>query len=197
MSNGSGYLASPLSPPRPTSRPSSRGSIRSIARSSSPSVSLGDDNVAIRNQLSTLKHNIRHQQAQYNALEKEVLRGPRPLPPGIFNSPPMSPAELDTMPHTQTYTPRIARRSSYDALQGLAGPDSSLPLPRRDNENSIREGIPTSSGSGHRPSSPMRTLSRIPVSSVGMSKVCIYVSCASVKVPRASHSSRRLPAGLA
>ncbi|KAI0358243.1 hypothetical protein OH77DRAFT_1421553 [Trametes cingulata] len=165
MSSGT-HLASPLSPPRPTSRPSSRGSIRSAGRSSSPSVSLGDDTVAIRHQMSTLKHNIRHQQAQLNALEKEVLRGPRPLPPGIFNSPPMSPAELDSAPPS-SYTPRIARRSSYDALQGLAGPESSLPLPRRDSENSIREGIPTSSGSGNRSSSPTRTLSRIPVSSVG------------------------------
>ncbi|KAI0664465.1 hypothetical protein C8Q70DRAFT_948223 [Cubamyces menziesii] len=173
MSSGA-HLATPLSPPRPTSRPSSRGSIRSAGRSSSPSVSLGDDTVAIRNQMSTLKHNIRHQQAQLAALEKEVLRGPRPLPPGIFNSPPMSPAELDAATPPSSFTPRIARRSSYDALQGLAGPDSSLPLPRRDSdrklfgeENGIREGIPTPSGSGNRSSSPTRTLSRIPVSSVG------------------------------
>ncbi|KAI0675534.1 hypothetical protein C8Q78DRAFT_1181567 [Trametes maxima] len=164
--SGGPHLASPLSPPRPLSRPSSRGSIRSIGRSSSPSVSLGDDNVAIRTQMSTLKHNIRHQQAQLAALEKEVLRGPRPLPPGIFNSPPMSPAELDSAPPS-SFTPRMARRSSYDALQGLAGPDSSLPLPRRESESSIREGIPTASGSGNRASSPTRTLSRIPVSSVG------------------------------
>ncbi|KAI0332752.1 hypothetical protein GY45DRAFT_1273463 [Cubamyces sp. BRFM 1775] len=173
MSSGP-HLATPLSPPRPTSRPSSRGSIRSAGRSSSPSVSLGDDTVAIRNQMSTLKHNIRHQQAQLAALEKEVLRGPRPLPPGIFNSPPMSPAELDAATPPSSFTPRIARRSSYDALQGLAGPDSSLPLPRRESErklfgeeNGIREGIPTPSGSGNRSSSPTRTLSRIPVSSVG------------------------------
>ena len=117
--------------------------------------------------MSTLKHNIRHQQAQLAALEKEVLRGPRPLPPGIFNSPPMSPAELDAATPPSSFTPRIARRSSYDALQGLAGPDSSLPLPRRDSdrklfgeENGIREGIPTPSGSGNRSSSPTRTLSR-------------------------------------
>lgn len=116
--------------------------------------------MAIRTQMSTLKHNIRHQQAQLATLEKEVLRGPRPLPPGIFNSPPMSPAELDAAAPPSSYTPRIARRSSYDALQGLAGPDSSLPLPRRESENSIREGIPTSSGSGQRASSPTRTLSR-------------------------------------
>ncbi|KAL7280616.1 LOW QUALITY PROTEIN: hypothetical protein ACG7TL_005553 [Trametes sanguinea] len=124
--------------------------------------------VAIRNQMSTLKHNIRHQQAQLAALEKEVLKGPRPLPPGIFNSPPMSPAELDSASPPSSFTPRIARRSSYDALQGLAGPESSLPLPRRDGErklsfgeeNGIREGIPMPSGSGNRSSSPTRTLSR-------------------------------------
>ncbi|KAI0761781.1 hypothetical protein BD413DRAFT_234975 [Trametes elegans] len=163
------HLASPFTPPRNISRPSSRGSIRSTGRSSP--VTLADENVVIRNQMSTLKHTIRHQQAQLAALEKEVLRGPRPYPPGIFNSPPMSPAELDATNPPSSFTPRMARRSSYDALQGLAGPESSLPLPRRDSkhafgeENGIREGIP--SGSSHRSSSPTRTLSRIPVSSVG------------------------------
>ncbi|RPD58985.1 hypothetical protein L227DRAFT_564427 [Lentinus tigrinus ALCF2SS1-6] len=127
----------------------------------SPVVTLGDETVAIRHQMSTLKHNIRHQQAQLAALENTVLRGPRPLPPGIFNSPPMSPAELDATPPP----PRIARRSSFEALQGLAGPDSSLPLPRKGSslsfgeENGIREGIPTGSGSANRSSSPTRTLS--------------------------------------
>ncbi|KAI0738425.1 hypothetical protein C8Q80DRAFT_1205159 [Daedaleopsis nitida] len=168
MSNGS-HLTSPLSPPRPSSRPSSRGSGRS-----SPSVTLGDDTVAIRHQMSTLKHNIRHQQAQLATLENTVLRGPRPLPPGIFSSPPMSPAELDpSLSSSSSSNLKLARRSSYDALQGLAGPESGLPLPRRDlkmsfgEENGIREGIPTGAGSGYRASSPTRTLSRIPVSSVG------------------------------
>ena len=118
--------------------------------------------VAIRHQMSTLKHNIRHQQAQLAALENTVLRGPRPLPPGIFNSPPMSPSELDSNPPPS----RVARRSSFEALQGLAGPDSGLPLPRKSSnmsfgdENGIREGIPTGSGAANRSSSPTRTLSR-------------------------------------
>ena len=123
--------------------------------------------VAIRHQMSTLKHNIRHQQAQLHQLENNILRGPRPLPPGIFNSPPMSPAELDAATSSgagATSPPRIARRSSYDALQGLAGPESGLPLPRRKpsfgDENGIREGIPTGAGSSYRNSSPTRTLSR-------------------------------------
>ena len=116
--------------------------------------------------MSTLKHNIRHQQAQLTALENTILRGPRPLPPGILGSPPTSPAELDSVTSSSSsYAQKLARRSSYDALQGLAGPDSGLPLPRKDrnmsfgDENGIREGIPTGSGS-NRSSSPTGTRSR-------------------------------------
>ncbi|KAH9832640.1 uncharacterized protein C8Q71DRAFT_713927 [Rhodofomes roseus] len=160
------HLTSPL---RPSSRPSSRSS---NGRSASPSVSLSDDAVAIRNQMSTLRHTIRHQQAQLHSLENTVLRGPRPLPLGMLNSPPRSPTELDLASTSgSTYmSPRLQKRNSFDILQGLAGPESSLPLPRRDErrlsfgeENGIREGIP----SGTRAQSPTRTLSRIPVSSVG------------------------------
>jgi len=68
-------------------------------------------------------------------------------------------------------TSRVTRRNSYEVLQTLAGPDSSLPLPRRESrnfgeENGIKEGIPTTP-SKQRAASPTRTLSRIPVSSVG------------------------------
>ncbi|KAH9940733.1 uncharacterized protein BXZ73DRAFT_42475 [Epithele typhae] len=156
MSNG--YLTSPLSPPRPASRPSSRGS----HRSQSPSVTLGDDSVAIRNQMSTLKHNIRHQQAQLQQLENNILASRRPLPPGFLSDPPMSPSELEQ-------SIRVGRRSSFETLAGLAGRESGLPLPRRKpslGDIGIREGIPTGSGS-YRTGSPTRTLSRIPVSSVG------------------------------
>ncbi|KAF9560124.1 hypothetical protein CPC08DRAFT_708323 [Agrocybe pediades] len=68
---------------------------------------------------------------------------------------------------SSTTTP-MKRRSSHDVLSNLAGPDSSLPLPIRDPEedNSIREGIPSPS-QYKRPSSPSRTLSRIPISAVG------------------------------
>ena len=62
-------------------------------------------------------------------------------------------------------TPRLQKRNSFEVLHGLAGPDSSLPLPRREErsrsfgeENGIREGIPTASGT--RSQSPTRTLSR-------------------------------------
>ncbi|KZT69308.1 hypothetical protein DAEQUDRAFT_765615 [Daedalea quercina L-15889] len=162
------YLTSPH---RPSSRPSSRSS---IGRSASPSISVQDDPVAIRNQMSTLKHSIRHQQAQLQTLENTILRGPRPLPPGIFHSPPRSPTELDQMSTSggQNMSPRLQKRNSFEVLHGLAGPESSLPLPRREErrpsfgeENGIREGIPTTSGT--RSQSPTRTLSRIPVSSVG------------------------------
>ncbi|EPT01083.1 hypothetical protein FOMPIDRAFT_1036424 [Fomitopsis schrenkii] len=162
------HITSPL---RPNSRPSSRSS---IGRSASPSVSLLDDTVAIRTQMSTLKHNIRHQQAQLQSLENVILRGPRPLPPGVFNSPPRSPIELDQASTSGSpyMSQRLQKRNSFEILHSLAGPDSSLPLPRREErsrsfgeENDIREGIPTSHGT--RSQSPTRTLSRIPVSSVG------------------------------
>lgn len=67
---------------------------------------------------------------------------------------------------------KIKRRSSYDVLHGIAGPDSSLPLPRRldssaSDDGIIREGIPTSPSPSSPPgthykrnSSPTRTLSR-------------------------------------
>ncbi|KAI0923633.1 hypothetical protein AcW1_006531 [Taiwanofungus camphoratus] len=171
----SGYLNSPYSPGRPSSRPSSRSSVRSNGRSASPIVTLADETFAIRTQMSTLKHSIRHQQAQLQTLESTILRGPRPLPPGLLNSPPLSPTDLDlnsSPGHSSSFTPRLQQRNSFEVLQGLAGPESSLPLPRRDErrssfgeENGIREGIPTASGK--RAPSPTRTLSRIPVSSVG------------------------------
>ena len=134
--------------------------------------------------MSTLKHNIRQQQAQLHNLENTILRGPRPLPPGVFNSPPMTPDELDdpSPSRSHSHTPssassshfpshptlKVQRRSSYEVLSGLAGPESSLPLPRLNNngrrgsfgeESGIREGIPVTSPS-KRVSSPTRTLSR-------------------------------------
>ncbi|KIP01856.1 hypothetical protein PHLGIDRAFT_26828 [Phlebiopsis gigantea 11061_1 CR5-6] len=130
--------------------------------------------------MSTLKHNIRQQQAQLHNLENTILRGPRPLPPGVFNSPPMSPDEFDDpssssgrshshTPSTSTFPSspllKLQRRSSYEVLSGLAGPESNLPLPRPSanggifgEEGGIREGIPALSPS-KRVSSPTRTLS--------------------------------------
>ncbi|KAH7890888.1 hypothetical protein F5I97DRAFT_1839663 [Phlebopus sp. FC_14] len=83
--------------------------------------------------------------------------------------------------YTTNYsTPKMQRRSSFDVLHGLAGRDSNLPLPRRESAtpisktDGIREGIPMDFGGmsnnrDHvkRMSSPTRTLSRIPVASVG------------------------------
>ncbi|TRM57889.1 hypothetical protein BD626DRAFT_204667 [Schizophyllum amplum] len=137
-------------------RPSSRSSVRSGR--GSPSVAF-DDSVAIRNQVSTLKHSIRHQTAQLHSLETMLHSQPR------ISSISLNEDQSPTSP----VAPRMSKRSSYEVLQGIAGPDSSLPLPRRDtlDDNSIREGIPTSSSAARRASSPTRTLSRIPVSSVG------------------------------
>lgn len=174
-------------PSRSFSRSSSRGSLRST-RASSPSIPK-NDTVAVRNQMSTLKHSIRHQQAQLHGLENIILRGSRPLPPGFMassHSPhPSSEDVLDISPCPVSYTtsfstPKMQRRSSFDVLQGLAGRESNLPLPRRESatpilkRDGIREGIPMDFGGspGHavntkRMSSPTRTLSRIPVASVG------------------------------
>ena len=133
--------------------------------------------------MSTLKHTIRQQQAQLHNLENIILRGPRPLPPGAMASPPHSPVELDTVSPQPSHSysnshssvssmsiSKMKKRSSFDVLHGLAGPDSSLPLPRREDgirEGSIKEGVPmdfrsgaTSPNSYKRASSPTRTLSR-------------------------------------
>jgi hypothetical protein len=136
--------------------------------------------VAVRTQMSTLKHTIRQQQAQLHNLENIILRGPRPIPPGTMSSPPHSPDELDLASPSDSYrhshTPsgsmsKMKKRSSFDVLQGLAGPESSLPLPRREDgvrEGGIREGVPMDfrgdavSPNGYkRLSSPTRTLSRM------------------------------------
>lgn len=161
------------------SRPSSRTSVRAH----SPSLSI-DDPVAIRNQMSTLKHDIRHKQAQLNSLENIIRTVPRPYSSDLLldnftpsasmsTSPPPS-----SFPNSLSSAAKMKRRSSYDILQNIAGPESSLPLPKRESINfeddSIREGIPMSFGVGStsptlqkRASSPTRSLSRIPVAAVG------------------------------
>lgn len=144
--------------------------------------------------MSSLRHTIRQQTAQLHSLESIVLRGPRPLPPGMINSPPSSPTESSfnhsspyrtsdmSLPPSSFNAGAVNKRNSREHLYGLAGPESSLPLPRRDpsrtrsisgggldgSVDGIREGIPTSFGSPssthpHTPkrqSSPTRSLSR-------------------------------------
>ncbi|KAH9027769.1 hypothetical protein EDB84DRAFT_1499644 [Lactarius hengduanensis] len=143
------------------SRPSSSAS----NRARSPSLSL-DDPVSVRHHMSALKHTIRHQQAQLQNLENHLQRTPRLPLTTTTNSPPSSPPSP----------------SPFDVLQSLVGPDSNLPLPRRDpgslSQDGIREGVPMDFGAGpssqsyKRQSSPTRTLSRIPVSSVGSKCAC-------------------------
>ncbi|KAF8507980.1 hypothetical protein BU17DRAFT_56957 [Hysterangium stoloniferum] len=156
-----------LSPLRSQPHFHSRPSSRSSARAPSPSL---DDPVAIRNSMSTLKHEIRQKQAQFNSLETLLLRGPRPLPP--------SPTHTD-MSLPQTPNPvKLQRRTSWDALSSYTsnGPDSHIPLPtngRPGRQDDIREGVPLDFGvssaslSVKRANSPTRSMSRIPVSSVG------------------------------
>jgi len=120
--------------------------------------------------MSTLKHEIRQKQAQFNSLETLLLRGPRPLPP--------SPTHTD-MSLPQTPNPvKLQRRTSWDALSSYTsnGPDSHIPLPtngRPGRQDDIREGVPLDFGvspaslSTKRANSPTRSMSRIPVSSVG------------------------------
>ncbi|TFK71441.1 hypothetical protein BDN72DRAFT_817569 [Pluteus cervinus] len=177
--SNSGSFDHHLSPVKPSrdrslSRSSSRNSLRSI-RATSPSIAL-DDPVVVRTQMSTLKHSIRHQQAQLNSLETIVRSGPRPYPPELAEEM-ASTSTSPGPPSAFTPTNKAKRRSSYEVLHGIAGPDSSLPLPKRDpalDDNSIREGVPAHFGAGtstpthhKRPSSPTRTLSRIPISAVG------------------------------
>ncbi|KAG5654166.1 hypothetical protein H0H81_006548 [Sphagnurus paluster] len=87
-------------------------------------------------------------------------------------------------PTTVSAAVKVKRRSSYDVLQGIAGPESNLPLPKRDgpdeNGHSIQEGVPvsfslvsTSPPLFKRASSPTRTLSRIPVASVGNARALV------------------------
>ncbi|KAJ3931464.1 MAG: hypothetical protein NXY57DRAFT_1007293 [Lentinula lateritia] len=177
----------PASPPSRYERPSSRSSGRSI-RAPSPALSI-DSPVAVRNQISTLKHNIRQQQAQVTGLENHILRGPRPYPNlsdsmssstlNLTSPPPSSYSGRSPTPNGSSPT-KVARRTSFEVLQGIAGPDSNLPLPiagRRDlghsvngslDDNGIKEGVPMTTPIAYkRISSPTRTLSRIPVSSVG------------------------------
>ncbi|KAF8872789.1 hypothetical protein CPB85DRAFT_1349380 [Mucidula mucida] len=136
-----------LSIPSPSpsrSRPSSRTSIRS-GRAPSPALSL-DDPVAVRNHISTLKHTIRHQQAQVHELENTILRGPRPY----ADLPPDYPMMATAASRRLAHIPRHQRK----LLQGIAGPE------RLDEDSSIKEGIPMSFGN----SSPTRGLSRTPCS---------------------------------
>lgn len=133
--------------------------------------------------MSTLKHSIRQQQAQLHNLENIILRGPRPLPPAFMASSNhvSTPSDdvLDISAPPSSYnanftTPKMRRRSSFDVLQGLAGRDSNLPLPRRESATpsfkteGIPEGIPMDFGGLSntrepikRISSPTRTLSRM------------------------------------
>lgn len=144
--------------------------------------------------MSNLRHTIRQQTAQLHNLETIVLRGPRPLPPGMISSTPSSPTEstfhshlnsdlfLPSPPNMAGSIANMSKRNSREHLHGLAGPESSLPLPRRessrtrnvsgngldDGMDGIREGIPSTFGSmtsAHmhtpkRQSSPTRSLSR-------------------------------------
>jgi hypothetical protein len=130
--------------------------------------------VSIRHHMSTLKHSIRHQQAQLQNLENLLQLAPR-MPMSTLNtsnSPPPSPLpppDPSDLPATTPNGKIIRRRSSFDILHSLAGPDSNLPLPRRDaplSQDGIREGVPMDFGPGSpsqsykRQSSPTRTLSR-------------------------------------
>ncbi|KAI9450074.1 hypothetical protein F5148DRAFT_987255 [Russula earlei] len=171
-----------LSVHRVPSRPSSSASIRTnpSIRARSPALSL-DDPVSIRHHMSALKHSIRHQQAQLQHLENLLQRAPRmsvSMSINSSNSPPPSPSpDPHPSPATTPNGNKVRRRSSFDVLQSLAGPDSNLPLPRRDpgplSQDGIREGVPMDFTAGpsnppyKRQPSPTRTLSRIPVSSVG------------------------------
>src|SRR6266851_5936614 len=105
--------------------------------------------------MSTLKHSIRHQQAQLQNLENIIQRTPRmSMSISTSSSPPPSPLPDPPPSDIPPTTPNrnVRRRSSFDILQSLAGPDSNLPLPRRDpgplSQDGIREGVPMDFGAG-------------------------------------------------
>ncbi|KAG7094113.1 hypothetical protein E1B28_007727 [Marasmius oreades] len=101
-----------------------------------------------------------------------------------------SPPSSYAIPVGVSTSSKMTKRTSFEVLPGTAGPDSNLPLPTPSRESyshshlsngsgldengGIREGIPMTFGVGSatpthhkRISSPTRTLSRIPVASVG------------------------------
>ncbi|PFH50289.1 hypothetical protein AMATHDRAFT_75694 [Amanita thiersii Skay4041] len=191
---GDGRNLSPLKHARELSlsRPHSSLSLRSH----SPSYSI-DDPVSIRTQMSSLKHDIRHKQAQLNSLETIIRSGPRPYPTDLLldnnlpsSSNPGTPPPPSSFHTSSSAATKMKRRSSYDILQGIAGPESSLPLPKRESisleDGGIREGIPMSFGVGpmsppgqKRALSPTRSLSRIPVTAVGNARALAEEGAAS------------------
>ncbi|KAF8347983.1 hypothetical protein F5887DRAFT_955095 [Amanita rubescens] len=205
VSNGNGERnLSPVKHARDLSlsRPSSRSSVRAH----SPSFSV-DDPVAIRSHMSSLKHDIRHKQAQLNSLENIIRTVPRPFSTDFLLDNYTSSASMSaTSPPPSSFSgpvssaTKMKRRSSYDILQGIAGPESSLPLPKRDGEDeSIREGIPASFGSPtgpntqKRPTSPMRGLSRIPVAAVGNARALAEEGITSTSPMQRNLSISNLP----
>lgn len=94
-------------------------------------------------------------------LENIVRSGPRPYGPELTDDSNYNMAASSSSPPSsyviQSPT-SIKRRSSHEVLSTLAGPDSSLPLPKRDimAEESLREGIPFQA-TFKRPSSPTKS----------------------------------------
>ena len=141
--------------------------------------------VSVRNHISVLKHSIRHQQAQLQSLEHAVQQraswsSPSPFIDvglGLSVASPLS--AISDLPSYASSPPtfKMARRiPSYEVLQGMAGPESLLPLPLKDGQagagsNSsagagsavgvIKEGVPTTLGAEirTRSNSPTRSLS--------------------------------------
>lgn len=119
--------------------------------------------------MSVLKHNIRHQQAQLQNLEQVAQQ--RSTWTGQSSSgfdaafgSPLSTAN-DLPPPSSFASPqnfKVRKTSSHEVLQSMAGPESMLPLPMKDNVHVIKEGVPTMLGaelSKGRPASPTRSLS--------------------------------------
>ena len=129
--------------------------------------------VSIRNHISSLRHTIRHQQAQLQNLENILHRSSRPasLSHGRRSPSPMSPTDVSSLHYSGFGSPSPLklqqRSSSFEILHNIAGPDSFLPLPRQEG-GSIREGVPADFNSNSlspdqlkRPISPTRSLSRM------------------------------------
>ncbi|KAG8830570.1 hypothetical protein FRC18_007882 [Serendipita sp. 400] len=134
---------------KPPSRPSSRSSLRNSTASPGPSL---EDPVFLRNQMSTLKHDIRMKTAQYSALEAQLMRVPRPLSDPYGLSPPSTSL---TLPSFSTSTPR--KRGSS--------------LPKHDEGIPMLDVASTPNGYPKRAYSPTKSMNRIPVGSASQGRV--------------------------
>ncbi|TFY74403.1 hypothetical protein EWM64_g9608 [Hericium alpestre] len=108
----------------------------------------------------------------------------------------LSTSSLSGMSSPPPPSPGVKRRSSHDVLLSLAGPESSLPLPRRETPSlvgtdGIPEGVPFDFAASHRTSSPTRGYSRTyPPSACAPPSASLYIFTRAFSPPAARHTNR-------